>query len=76
LGEIQNTFDNQSNQSEDLKSKIENCCDSIIKAKQKMEEKSSEKFGNVDEKNQGYGNRYNLVDRPSGSWNVNVEPIT
>ena len=56
LGEIQNTLDNQSNQSEDLKSKIENCCDSIIKAKQKMEEKSSEKFGNVDEKNQGYGN--------------------
>jgi hypothetical protein len=56
LGEIQNTLDNQSNQSEDLKSKIENCCDSIVKAQQKMEEKSSEKFGNVDEKNQGYGN--------------------
>ena len=32
-----------------------------------MEEKSSEKFGNVDEKNQGYRNRYNLIDRPSAS---------
>jgi len=56
LGEIQNSLDNQSNQSEDLKSKIENCCDSIVKAQQKMEEKSSEKFGNVDEKNKGSGN--------------------
>ena len=66
LGEIQNTLDNQSNQSEDLKNKIENCCDSIVKAQQKMEEKS-EKFGNVDEKNQGYRNRYNLIDKPKGS---------
>merc|ERR1719203_776366 len=56
LGEIQNTLNNQSNQSEDLKNKIESCCDSIVKAQQKMEEKSSEKFGNVDEKNQGYRN--------------------
>ena len=29
-----------------------------------MEEKSSEKFGNVDEKNQGYRNRYNLIVNP------------
>jgi len=56
LGEIQNTLDNQSNQSDVLKDKIENCCDSIVKAQQKMDEKSSEKIGNVDEKNQGYRN--------------------
>jgi len=56
LGEIQNSLDNHSNQSDDLKNKIENCCDSIVKAQQKMEEKSSEKIGNVDEKNQGYRN--------------------
>ena len=56
LGEIQNSLDSQSNQSDVLKDKIENCCDSIVKAQQKMEEKSSEKFGNVDEKNQGYSN--------------------
>ena len=56
LGEIQNSLDSQSNQSDVLKDKIENCCDSIVKAQQKMEEKSSEKIGNVDEKNQGYRN--------------------
>jgi hypothetical protein len=56
LGEIQNSLDSQSNQSDVLKDKIENCCDSIVKAQQKMEEKSSEKIGNVDEKNQGYSN--------------------
>merc|ERR1712129_89744 len=56
LGEIQNTLDNQSNQSDDLKNKIENCCESIVKAQQKMEDKSSEKFLNVDEKSQGCGN--------------------
>ena len=54
LGEIQNSLDSQSNQSDVLKEKIENCCDSIVKAQQKMDEKSSEKIGNVDEKNQGY----------------------
>ena len=56
LGEIQNSLDSRSKQSDVLKDKIENCCDSIVKAQQKMEEKSSEKIGNVDEKNQGYRN--------------------
>jgi len=56
LGEIQNSLDSQSKQSDVLKDKIENCCDSIVKAQQKMEEKSSEKIGNVDEKNQDYRN--------------------
>ena len=39
LGEIQNSLDSQSNQSDVLKEKIENCCDSIVKAQQKMDEK-------------------------------------
>jgi len=56
LGEIQNSLDNQSNQSDVLKDKIENCCDSIVKAQQKMEEESSKKIGILDEKNQGYRN--------------------
>ena len=61
LGEIQNSLDSQSNQSDVLKDKIENCCDSIVKAQQKMEEESSKKIGNVDEKNQGYKN--SLVEK-------------
>ena len=47
LGEIQKSLDAQSNQSDDLKTKIEHCCNLVVDVQQRMEEKSGQ-IGNVE----------------------------